>query len=58
MRITHSGVDSSNLTNSLGQYICKNLINILQSFEGLADAYKNVYLHWEKVEEAKAYFQQ
>jgi hypothetical protein len=49
MKITHSGVDASNLTNTLGQYICKNLINILQSFEGLADAYKNVYLHWEKV---------
>jgi hypothetical protein len=46
MKITHKGVDGSYLITQLGQTINKNMVNLLPSFEELAEEYKNVYLHW------------
>ena len=45
MKITH-GIDGENIPNQLDQFINKNLTNVLQSFEVLAESYKNIYLHW------------
>lgn len=41
----------------LTSYIPKNFNNLLQSFEVIAEEYKNVYLKWENIEQAKKYFQ-
>jgi hypothetical protein len=41
----------------LNTYIPKNFNNLLQSFEVIAEEYKNVYLKWESSEQAKKYFQ-
>lgn len=41
----------------LNEYFRKNLQEVVQSFEVLAEEYKNVFCRWETVEEAKQYFQ-
>lgn len=57
LKITQKAGDGPNMIAQLNEYFRKNLQEVVQSFEVLAEEYKNVFCRWETVEEAKQYFQ-
>jgi hypothetical protein len=59
MRLTHKTIpDSANVANTLATTIPRNFNDLVQSFETIAEEYKNTFLKWDSLEQAKLYFQQ
>lgn len=49
LKITQKAGDGSNMIAQLNEYLRKNFHEVVQSFEVLAEEYKNVFCHWETV---------
>jgi hypothetical protein len=59
MKLTHKTMaEGAELLTGLSGFIPKNFNELAQSFEIIAEEYKNVYLKWENFEQAKQYFEQ
>ena len=55
--IHKTSTDGFEVLQHLSAYIPKNFQTVMQSLEVIAEEYKNVYLKWENLEQARKYFE-